>query len=456
MIVSSLRARLLAWLLGGVLLVGLAGGFVVYRNALAEADAFFDYHLRQTALLLRDEPVEYLGLPAIPSNNAAYDFVVQVWTLDGELIYESRPHAALPNFTTIGFSTVNTSGGRWRVFGTQSLTKVVQIAQPMSVRQQQAVQLAVRTLTPFALQVPVLALIIWLAVGQALQPLKRVAKAVQARRVNALEPLSDEKLPDEVRPLVGSLNDLLERLTAALERERSFMADAAHELRTPLTALHLQLGALARAATEPERAQAMGKLSAGVQRTIRLVEQMLALARQEPRAEPVRTRFALDELAREVVAELVSLADSRRIDLGMSETQTVLVRGDRDAVATLIRNLVDNAVRYSPDAGRVDVSVERTATVPPRAVVRVIDNGPGIEAEERGRVFDRFYRRASSREPGSGLGLAIVKAIAAAHGATVELGPGAPDKGAGENEREERGAGGAGLAVTVSFPAETG
>lgn len=453
MIVSSLRARLLAWLLGGVLLVGLAGGFVVYRNALAEADAFFDYHLRQTALLLRDEPVEYLGLPAIPSNDAAYDFVVQVWTLDGELVYESRPHAALPNFTTIGFSTVNTTSGRWRVFGTESLTKVVQIAQPMSVRQQQAVQLAVRTLTPFALQVPVLALIIWLAVGQALQPLQRVAKAVKARRVNALEPLSDEQLPDEVRPLVGSLNDLLGRLTAALERERAFMADAAHELRTPLTALHLQLGALARAATEAERAQAMGKLSEGVQRTIRLVEQMLALARQEPRAEPVRARFALDELAREVVAELVPLADSRRIDLGMSEAQTVLVRGDRDAVATLVRNLVDNAVRYTPEAGRVDVAVERTAATPARAVLRVLDTGPGIEPGERERVFDRFYRRAGNREPGSGLGLAIVKAIAATHGATVELGPGGPETGPAENP-SERGAGGRGLAVTVSFPVD--
>jgi two-component system, OmpR family, sensor kinase len=437
MMLSSLRARLLGWLLGGVLVVGLAGGLVVYRNALAEADTFFDYHLRQTALLLRDEPVEYLGLPAIPSNNAAYDFVVQVWTLDGELVYESRPHAALPNFTTIGFSTVNTKSGRWRVYGTESLTKVVQIAQPMSVRRQQAAQLAVRTLAPFALQVPVLALIIWFAVGYALQPLQRVAKAVKARRVDALEPLSDEKLPDEVRPLVGSLNDLLERLTAALERERAFMADAAHELRTPLTALHLQLGALTRAATEPERAEAMGKLSEGVQRAIRLVEQMLALARQEPRAEPTRIQFALDELARDVVAELVPLADSRRIDLGISEARTVLVRGDRDAVAALMRNLVDNAVRYTPVGGRVDVSVERTAETPARAALRVVDNGPGIEPQERERVFDRFYRRAGNREPGSGLGLAIVQAIALAHGATVRL---------------DEGAEGRGLSVTVSFP----
>lgn len=438
MSVSSLRARLLAWLLGGVLLVGVVGGLVEYRNALAEADAFFDYHLKQTALILRDQPVEYLGPPTIPSNNAAYDFVVQVWTLDGERIYMSRPHAALPNFTTIGFSTVGTSSGQWRVYGTESLTKVLQIAQPMSVRRQQAAQLALRTLAPFALLVPVLGLIVWLAVGHALQPLQRLTRAMKARRVNALEPLSDQRLPDEVRPLVGSLNDLLLRLTAALDRERAFMADAAHELRTPLTALHLQLGALARAGTETERTEAMGKLSEGVQRAIRLVEQMLALARQEPRAEPTRTRFALDELGREIVAELVPLADSRRIDLGMSETQTVFVRGDREAVATLIRNLVDNAVRYTPAGGRVDVSTAQSAESPPRAVLRVEDNGPGIAPEERERVFDRFYRRPGMRSPGSGLGLAIVKAIASGHGASVELAEGAQRRG---------------LAVIVSFPA---
>ena len=436
---ASLRTRLLVWLLGGVLLLGVAGGLVVYRNALAEADAFFDYHLKETALFLRDQPVEYQFPTPIPPNDVAYDFVVQIWTIDGRRIYIGPEQAVLPNSTAIGYSTVNTSAGQWRVYGTVSPTKVVQVAQPMSVRRQQAAQLALRTLAPFALLMPLLGLLVWLAVGRALQPLQRLARAVKARRVNALEPLSDDKLPEEVQPLVNSLNDLLGRLTAALDRERAFMADAAHELRTPLTALHLQLGALARAGSEPERAEAMGKLSEGVQRAIRLVEQMLALARQEPRAEPVRSRFALDELAREVVAELVPLADARRIDLGVSEAQAVLVRGERDSVATLIRNLVDNAVRYTPAGGRVDVSVERSAATPPQALVKVMDNGPGIAGEERDRVFDRFYRKPGTRSPGSGLGLAIVKAIAASHGATVTLGDGAEGRG---------------LAVTVTFPAD--
>jgi len=434
--VSSLRARLLASLLAGVVLVGVAGGWVVYRNALAEADAFFDYHLRQTALVLRDEPVEYLLAPQLlPPTDASYDFVVQVWSLDGVRVYLSRPHAVLPEITTLGFSTVATSEGRWRVFGVQAVTRVIQVAQPMSVRERRAAELALQTLKPFALLLPVLALTIWIAVGSALEPLRRLTAQVKARRVDALDALPAERLPDEVQPLVLALNDLLGRLRAALERERAFMADAAHELRTPLTALHLQMGMLARASGEAERAAAMSTLSAGVQRAIRLIEQMLALARQEPRPDSERSPVRLDELSREVVTELVPLADARRIDLGVAAAQPATVAGDADALRTLLRNLVDNAVRYTPPGGRVDVTVEAG---PCAASVTVTDDGPGIPPEERARVFDRFYRRAGTEPPGSGLGLAIVKAIAAAHAATVTLTGGPSGKG---------------LAVTVSFAA---
>ena len=135
---SSLRGRLLASLLTGVVLLGATGGWVVYRNALAEADAFFDYHLRQTALVLRDEPVEYLLAPRLPPTDAAYDFVVQVWSLDGVRVYLSRPHAVLPEITTLGFATVSNREGRWRVFGVQARTRVIQVAQPLSVREQRA------------------------------------------------------------------------------------------------------------------------------------------------------------------------------------------------------------------------------------------------------------------------------------------------------------------------------
>jgi two-component system OmpR family sensor kinase len=425
----------LAWLFAGVVFIGAAGGGIVYRNALAEADAFFDYHLRQTALLLRDEPVEYVA-PQIPANDAAYDFVVQVWTLDGVRIYLSRPHSVLPNVTTLGFSTVTTSEGLWRVYGAQAMTKVIQVAQPMRVRKEQAVDLALKTLRPFALLLPVLGFLIWVAVGRALQPLQRLTTLVKARRVDALDPLPNERLPDEVRPLVEALNDLLVRLGVALDRERAFMADAAHELRTPLTALHLQMGTLSRAANEAERNDAMEKLSAGMQRAIRLVEQMLSLARQEPRVQPTRAPVPLADIARDVVAELVPLADAKQIDLGISNSQPAIVMGDPDALRTLTRNLVDNAVRYTPTGGRVDVSVENGSDSG-QTLLKVVDNGPGIPPEERSRVLDRFYRPPGTSPPGSGLGMAIVKAIADTHGATLEL---------------EAGPDGTGLAVSVRFP----
>jgi len=436
--VSSLRARLLAWLLAGVVGVGAVGGWIVYRNALAEADAFFDSHLRETALILRDEPVRYLLAPPFEPADVSYDFVVQVWSLDGVRVYLSRPHAVLPQITTLGFSTVATSEGRWRVFGVQAVTRVIQVAQPMSVRERRAAELALQTLKPFALLLPVLALVIWFAVGHALEPLQRLTALVKARRVDALDPLPDPGLPDEVQPLVAALNDLLVRLRAALARERAFMADAAHELRTPLTALHLQMGMLARASSESERSAAMSTLSAGVQRAIRLVEQMLALARQEPRAPMPRSPVRLDELAREIVAELVPLADARQIDLGVAAAQPATVLGDADALRTLLRNLVDNAVRYTPSGGRVDVAVEAGAAGTATGTrLTVSDDGPGIAREERARVLDRFYRRPGTEPPGSGLGLAIVKAIAESHGARLTLADGPAGRG---------------LAVTVSFP----
>jgi two-component system OmpR family sensor kinase len=315
------------------------------------------------------------------------------------------------------------------------MTKVIQVAQPMRVRKQQAVDLALKTLRPFALLLPVLGFLIWMAVGRALQPLQRLTTLVKARRVDALDPLPNELLPDEVRPLVDALNDLLVRLGVALDRERAFMADAAHELRTPLTALHLQMGTLSRAANEAERDDAMGKLSAGMQRAIRLVEQMLSLARQEPRVETIRAPVPLADIARDVVAELVPLADAKQIDLGISNSQPAVVMGDPDALRTLTRNLVDNAVRYTPAGGRVDVSVENGGDSG-QTLLKVVDNGPGIPPEERSRVLDRFYRRPGTSPPGSGLGMAIVKAIADTHGATLEL---------------DSGPAGTGLAVSVRF-----
>jgi len=309
---------------------------------------------------------------------------------------------------------------------------------PMQVRERPSEQLALRALKPFILMVPLAGILIWLTVQLALKPLRALTAQLKTRRVNAIEPLSDNTLPEEVRPLVGALNELLGRLDSAREHERAFVADAAHELRTPLTALHLQLGTLARAGNEAERADAMQRLAAGVQRAIRLVEQLLALARQEPRVSMQRSPVRLDAVARAVASEVIPLADAKHIDLGVSRADECEILGDDDGLHTLLRNLVDNAVRYTGSGGRVDVGVELAPDG--QAVLKVCDNGPGIAAEDRDRVFDRFYRRPGMQAPGSGLGMAIVKAIADAHGAHVQL---AANPDAAPHQ---------GLTVSVSFP----
>lgn len=437
---NSLRARLLAWLLGAVMLIGLAGGFVIYRNALAEANAFFDYHLRETALLLRDQAYGFADRLGLPQEVPQYDFVVQVWSLDGRRIYVSQPKAVLPVATTLGFATVDSpKAGRWRVFGVVANNHVIQVAQALKVREDRAARLALHTLGPFGVMMPALALLIWWIVGRSLQPLGVLAGSVRERSPEALEPLQTRGLPEEVRPLVNALNDLLGRLSVSLQHERAFIADAAHELRSPLTALSLQLQALASADTDAGRGEAATQLQAGVARATRLVEQLLTLARHQQPAVAEPGTVALDALARETVTALLPLADSRRIDLGITSADPATVRGDADALAALLRNLVDNAIRYTPGGGRVDVAVRREADGSHRrTVLEVCDSGPGIPDAERERVFDRFYRAPGTATSGSGIGLSIVKAIAERHGASIEL-------GAGD--------GGQGLRVRVVFPA---
>ncbi|HEX7374254.1 MAG TPA: ATP-binding protein [Steroidobacteraceae bacterium] len=434
---NSLRNKLLGGLLGAVVLVGALGAWVTYRNALAEANAFFDAHLRETALLLRDQMYGFTSAP-LPREVPDYDFVVQVWTLDGVRVYLSRPHTVLPGLTTLGLSTSATPNGRWRVFGIEAGTRVIQVAQPMNVREQRAAHLAARTVMPFALLIPALALLIVWLVRRSVAPVQHFADSLRLRAPDAPGPLPDAGLPDEVRPLVAGMNDLLSRLQDSVERERAFIADAAHELRTPLTALDLQVQALRDSVTGTDREEALQRLKAGVARATRLVEQLLALAREERVGAQARTPVALAGLVREVLEELLPLADARGVDLGVTRTDDVEVAGDRDSLRVLVRNLLDNAVRYAPVDGRVDVSVERPAGASARARVIVTDNGPGIAPEERERVFDRFYRVPGTATGGSGIGLALARSIARHHGGDVHL----ADAPAGP-----------GLQVTVDLPA---
>jgi len=217
------------------------------------------------------------------------------------------------------------------------------------------------------------------------------------------------------------MNDLLVRLQASVERERAFIADAAHELRTPLTALHLQVQTLREAAPGPERDEAVQRLQAGVERATRLVEQLLALAREERGGARQREPVEICSLVRDVVEDLLPLADARDVDLGVTRADPVVVDGNRDALRVLVRNVLDNAIRYSPPGGQVDVSVELDARAGPRALLVVTDQGPGIAPAERERVFDRFYRVPGTAAGGSGIGLALVRSIARHHGGDVRL-----------------------------------
>jgi two-component system OmpR family sensor kinase/two-component system sensor histidine kinase QseC len=242
---------------------------------------------------------------------------------------------------------------------------------------------------------------------------------VRSRDARSLSPLETGDLPDELAPLARALNALLARLGSSLDSQRAFVADAAHELRSPLTALKLQLRLLRNATDEAERSSALAAVAAGIERATRLIEQLLTLARSEPGAPTVALeKVDLGEVARETLAAMHPFAHDRGSELVLDAERPVLVQGERAALAALLRNLVDNAIRYGPHGGRVDVAVWEESGA---AFLRVDDAGPGIPADERARVFDRFFRRAGAGEEGSGLGLAIVKGVADRHGAELAL-----------------------------------
>jgi len=281
--------------------------------------------------------------------------------------------------------------------------------------------------------------LIWWLIGRGLAPLHQIARSVSRRTPHSLEPLRLGGVPSEARPLVESINSLLERLAAALAAQRAFVADAAHELRTPLTALQLQVQLTERAETAEERDQAMAELKLGLQRAGYVVQQLLTLARQDHAHPDVSAKpwpaVRLAEIVALAAADHAVLAGAKGIDLGISVSdENAVVRGSFEDLRTLAANLIGNAVRYTPDGGRIDVAV-RSGDGNFR--IEIDDSGPGIPPEDRERVFDRFVRRAEAGEPGSGLGLAIVKAIASRHGASIRLDASALG----------------GLAVRVSFPA---
>lgn len=411
----SLRHRLMLFLLAAVGLAAMLQGYSAYRTALQEADEIFDYQMQQMALSMTGGAA---GRPLTMPEEL--ELVIQGWTAEGLQLFHPSGRAHLPQRAVLGFTNVQSEGKAYRVLSVQSGGQVLQVAQELAVRQRLASRLAWRTITPIAIVLPLLMAVVGWVVSRSLAPVERVRRQLSQRAAEDLSPVGEHGLPPEIQPMVSEMNFLLARMRQAFETQQHFVADAAHELRSPLTALKLQVQALQRAADEEGRALAQSRLAAGIDRASHLVEQLLLLARQQAPAGLARAPVALEPLCRQLLSEAVPQAQAKGLDLGLLRADPVRIPGEAAALAVLLRNLLDNAIKYTPEGGRIDVLLLGEGT---QARLRVEDSGPGIPPEERERVFDRFYRgsEAPGRAPGSGLGLAIVKSIAERHGARLTL-----------------------------------
>jgi len=327
----------------------------------------------------------------------------------------------------------------WRVFSRWDPQRrfLIQVGQSEEIRDELAGDIMLTLLAPMLVAFPLVALLIWASVGRGLAPLQRAARELQARDPGNLTPVGEEGAPAEIRPLLSALNALFLRLEEAFQAERRFTADAAHELRTPLAGLKTQTQVALRATDDAGRRRALEQVMAGVDRTTQLVEQLLTLARVDPEMSSAGGEAVnLDSLASEVLADMAPAALARGTELGLEEPRgEPRARGDRTMLGILLRNLTDNAIRYTPPGGSVRVA---TGSDGGHAWLEVEDTGPGIPAPEREKVFQRFYRVLGSGESGSGLGLSIVQRIAELHGAQLDL---------------ANGVGGRGLRARVRFPA---
>lgn len=419
----SLRARLIGILLGAITLTALVQAAAQYYTALSQADIIFDRHMQKMAHSLSSGGplVNAQASNDANADKANEDFVVQLWNPQGVPFFQSAAHLSLRKPAEPGFSYVETLDNRtYRVFALSTPTEIIQIAQDMAARRDMASTLAVRTAGPSVLTALVLMLVVWWVIGRSLAPVASVRMQMASRKADDLSPVDEAGLPEEIRPLMHELNLLFSRVQHAFEAQKNFVSDAAHELRSPLAALKIQVQALQRAPDSSTRDLGIKRLTAGIDRAVHLVDQLLVLARQEASATERmdNERVDLAQIGLLAVAEATPAAQARQIDLGVRQANRSLVAGYPEALRILIRNLLDNAIKYTPAGGTVDLDVVQT---PAGIVLSVEDNGPGIPPSDRDRVSDRFYRISGTTPDGSGLGLAIVKAIADIHGANLSI-----------------------------------
>ncbi|MEO8643368.1 ATP-binding protein [Pseudomonas sp.] len=437
---SSLRRRLLLWLLPATFLAGLLASIGTYWGAVLELDDLLNDQMRYLAEHINVDPGERVvltdtGKKLSPFNDDNADEVLlQVWSA-GALSFTSNTALALPPPQQNGLSDLRVGDQIWHTFASQRGDKFIRVAQAQNKRWEELAGLSVHLLWPVVSLIPLLALFLWFGISYGLKPLRTVATELSERNVNSLQPIASKKLPGEVKPLIEALNDLLQRLANAVTMQKHFIADAAHELRTPVAALSIQVELAQRATQDEDRQISLSEVQAGVTRLTHLIQQLLTLARLEPDAQsPVMQSVEISALCKSVISDQARRAEASGIDLGLAEHAASSISGNPETLRILLNNLVDNAIRYAGDHAKIDLAVRETEQ---GVVLKVCDNGPGINAAERKRVLERFYRGNNQSGSGSGLGLSIVKAIAVQHGAQVLL---------------DENANGLGLRIEIVFP----
>ena len=428
----SLQQRLLLTLLGSIALVWLATAVFSYFDARHELDELLDAHLAQSVSLLLAQTghdLEEIDTEHMPQlHKRARGVAIQIWE-NGDTLRLHSASAPDERMSGVdeGFSDALIAGKRWRVFSgwDGQRRNLVQVGERYATRDEIAVSLAKNLLLPLLFALPLLGLLVWVNVARALRPLAALGRQVAQRDPGNLVKLDAGEIPTEVMPLVENLNRLFERVAELIAKERRFTADAAHELRTPLAALKTQAQVARAAASASARTHALDQVIAGCDRATHLVQQLLTLARLDPDA-PGADSCDLQVLARAAVAELAPYALSKQIEIDLADGAAVEVPGNAGLIAILLRNLIDNAIRYSPEGGCVHVQAAGDGKA---GTLTITDQGPGIPADERNKVGQRFYRILGTEESGSGLGLSIVKRIAELHGASVSLDEGEQGKG---------------------------
>jgi two-component system, OmpR family, sensor kinase len=414
--VNSIRRLLLTWQIGALIVTAFLVSIVTYQLAWDGFNRMRDVSLAQIAqAVLRHET--RLGERPLAADEE--QLISQVWGADGTLTYASHPSRIMPR-QKLGLSVIEWEGEEWHVKVMVHESTTVMVAYSQISRYRMFADISPWLILPFGIWIFMLGGLILLAVETALKPLLNLQGEVAQRHGDNLTPLPVSAYPEELQPLLVGLNALLLRLNEAMAVQHRFIADAAHELRTPLTAVRLQ-AQLARKATRPaEQQQALASLQFGVDRATRLIDQLLNLARHDPRFNPEApaSRVPARELLRETVIELAPLAERAGIDLGLLPSDAVDLPMPASTLHSLAGNLIDNALRYAGRGAQVDVSLVNLGD---HCRLTVADTGPGIPEAEQAQAMQRFVRLAPAEIPGSGLGLSIVQSIVDHHGGNLAL-----------------------------------